>query len=363
MPEETAVQAQAAPVEAVAAATVTPVVIDNPVAHLDRMAEAAAIGDTATYVELEKQYAASQAKAAEPAAEPVKEPEPEPVVAAEPVVETEVDHEAEPQLGETPVVEKEPNRFRFSKDEDRAVAMIAKTKGISLVEAAKLFSGEPVTKAEPVAAQAHVVDTTITDLETEVAGLETALDEAGASEGLFTPEVAALTKRLTKASAKLESKRESAVILAHQQQAIAQQSETQIKQQWATLETQAVAELPDLANPNSPLSLMRAGLGNAMKDPSHPDHAELFKPSAPTFLARKAAEILKIVPRGTNVPQPPSKPAVTTKEVVRPAPGSRTTAIPAGEPTPQDIIAAENAKTDAMLNGGYVPQKSGVIIL
>lgn len=370
MPEETAVQAQAAPVEPVAAATVTPVVIDNPVAHLDRMAEAAAIGDTATYVELEKQYAASQAKAAEPAAEPVKEPEPSPVVAVEPVAEPaaeiETETETEPEPGVTPVPEKDL-RVRLKRDRDKAIAMLSKAENIPIeIATARYVAVNPlpgVTKVEPVAAQAPVVDTTITDLETEVAGLETALDEAGASEGLFTPEVAALTKRLTKASAKLESKRESAVILAHQQQAIVQQSEAQIKQQWATLETQAVAELPDLANPNSPLSLMRAGLGNAMKDPSHPDHAELFKPSAPTFLARKAAEILKIVPRGTNVPQPPAKPAVAAKEVVRPAPGSRTTAIPAGEPTAQDIIAAENAKTDAMLNGGYVPQKSGVIIL
>lgn len=371
MPEETAVQAQAAPVEPVAAAPVTPVVIDNPVAHLDAMAEAAAVGDTATYQRLEAEYAASQTKAAEPAAEPVKEPEPEPVVAAEPVAaeqvaEIETETETEPEPGVTPVPEKDL-RVRLKRDRDKAIAMLSKAENIPIeIATARYVAVNPlpgVTKVEPVAAQAPVVDTTITDLETRAEGIKTKLRAIAQDERLNDPEVEELRIELAEVVGELKAEKRAAKTLSDVHSISQAQTEVQIKQQWATLETQALAELPDLANPNSPLSLMRAGLGNAMKDPAHPDHAELFKPSAPTFLARKAAEILKIVPRGTNVPQTPAKPAVAAKEVVRPAPGSRTTAIPAGEPTPQDIIAAENAKTDAMLNGGYVPQKSGVIIL
>lgn len=89
--------------------------------------------------------AAAEPVAAEPAATPAVAPEP---AAAEPGA-------IEPAAGE-PGAEhdtKEPDRFRFKNPEDRAIALLAKTKGISLVAAAKLYAGD-APAVTPAAADA-----------------------------------------------------------------------------------------------------------------------------------------------------------------------------------------------------------------
>ena len=93
--------------------------------------------------------AAVEPAAAEPAATPAVAPEP---AAADTSVT------AEPAAGE-PGGEhdtKEPDRFRFKNPEDRAIALLAKTKGISLVAAAKLYAGDApaATPAAPADAPA-----------------------------------------------------------------------------------------------------------------------------------------------------------------------------------------------------------------
>lgn len=87
--------------------------------------------------------APTEPAAAEPAATPAVAPEP---AAPEPGA-------IEPATGE-PGAEhdtKEPDRFRFKNPEDRAIALLAKTKGISLVAAAKLYAGD-APAATPTAA-------------------------------------------------------------------------------------------------------------------------------------------------------------------------------------------------------------------
>lgn len=91
---------------------------------------------------------ATPAAAAEPAA---VEPAATPAVVAEPIAEPGAS--VEPTAGE-PGAEpegKEPDRFRFKNPEDRAIALLAKTKGISLAAAAKLYAGD-APAATPAAA-------------------------------------------------------------------------------------------------------------------------------------------------------------------------------------------------------------------
>lgn len=382
MSTEAPEQAQAVPAaEATpppAAVEATPVVIADPVAHFDKMAEAAAVGDTETYNRLEKEFADSHAqpKAEEAAKEP---PAPAPAEEETPVqpiaAEAAEIEDQETESGETPTQEKTPDRFRFKDDADRAVAMLAKAKKISLVEAAKLYAAERPQEVvkEPVAAPAQQ-DTTITDMEAEVAAIEAKMDEAGADEGLFTPQIAKLTQQLSKANAKLEATRQSAKTLADVKTISAaervQQSEAQLKQAWKTQEAEAVKLFPDMANPNSALAVIARGLAAQMQDPEHslnaghPLKSRLSEADAPRFLAEEAAKLLKIVPQVAKPAAPtPAKTTAPTKEVARPAPGSRTTAPPAAEKTAQDILAEAEAETVRMISGGYPASKTGVIIL
>ncbi len=69
---------------------------------------------------------------------------------------------------------KEPDRFRFKNPEDRAIALLAKTKGISLTAAAKLYAGDapPAAGAGPAAAPAPAVDADLAFYDGQLGGLE-----------------------------------------------------------------------------------------------------------------------------------------------------------------------------------------------
>jgi hypothetical protein len=118
----------------------------------------------------ERTPAASVAPAAETVA-PAAEPEPAaPDGAGAPDAE---DLRAAP--GMTPEEEaKEPDRFRFKNPEDRAIALLAKTKGISLTAAAKLYAGDapPAAGAGPAAAPAPAVDADLAFYDGQLGGLE-----------------------------------------------------------------------------------------------------------------------------------------------------------------------------------------------
>jgi ribonuclease E len=346
---------QTAPVES------TPVVQAAPQASVaelvDQMAHAAISSDYREVARLnalmdEMGKAPAPKEEAPPA--PVSEPVVEQPVAEVPAVETPAVEtpEAKPEIEEP---HKEPERFRFKDDQDKAVAMMAKSENISLVEAAKRYEAMRATaapKEEPVAA----VDATLASLEAEVATLEAQMDEVGANEGLFNSDVAKLNKALIKANARLESYRGSSIALAAAKDTIAQtdraKTEAQIQAQWKANEAEAAKAFPDVANPDSLLNDVMRSLNEKMKDPAHPDHAQLFKSTAPLFLARKAAEKIGVKAAGTQAAPAPAAP-VAKETVVRPAPGSLGSAPAAPAVSDADRIkAAEERANNAMTGGG-----------
>lgn len=262
---------------------------------------------------------------------------------------------------------KQPNRFRFSEPEDQAIALIAKSKKIPLAQAAKIYEGQQPAKVEQAEVQTdtQIADPTITALEAEVAEVERQMDEAGASEGLFTPEISKLTQALSRANSKLEASRQAAKTIADvraiSQQERAQQSEAQIKQAWDASKAEVAKAFPDMSDPESPMTLVANGIALKMQDPKHPDHAELFKPSAPEFVARKAAEKLKLTAKVETT----AAPAKTDAPVARPAPGSRASSVPAPQQTAEQLIAAAREKATRSIVGGHYRSQSlqGTIIL
>lgn len=288
-------------------------------------------------------------------------------VAEEAKAAAELEQQAE-ESGDLPTP-KQPNRFRFSKPEDQAIALIAKSKDISLAQAAKIYEGQHPTQEQQTTVQTetHTADPAITALEAEVTEIERLMDEAGASEGLFTPEVAKLTKELSRANSKLEATRQAAKTIADvrviQETERAQMNEAQIKQAWETSKADVAKAYPQMQDANSPMQLVANGLALKMQDPAHPDHAELFKPTAPKFVADKAAEMLKIAV--ASAAKPETAPAKTAAPVARPAPGSRASSVPAPTQTAEQLIAAAREKATRSIIGGHYKSQAlqGTIIL
>lgn len=86
------------------------------------------------------------------------------------------EEEQEQESDETPEEEESeeepesagPNRIRLKRDDDRAVAAIAKAKGISLVEAAKIFEGTQPKATETAEAEEEAPGRTAADIEAEL---------------------------------------------------------------------------------------------------------------------------------------------------------------------------------------------------
>lgn len=362
MPEEATPAAQSPAAETAAPAPETM----STAAIVDAMANATIIGNDAEYSRLEAllKPPKEEAKPAEEAA-PVEETPTEQAaekleVEAE---ETVVEAEAEPESGEQPTEEtKEQKRYRF-KGEDKLIADLAKQRGISLAEAARILAPAEakVETTQPVKTAAEQVAQTITDLETEVAELEQKYAqtfEADAMDGGLP----VLNGRLIKAQAKLEAKKELAASLAQQEAAAREKTAAQIKSEWKTLEATNKSDYPDLAKTDSVQSLVYAGLVREWSNPENPNHSKLFEVNAPKLLADESARLTGKTPKTTAAP----KPAPPKKEVARPAPGSRTTSPPATEPSPEQRLAAAEADMNAAMVGRSGAQKrshSGTLII
>lgn len=362
MSEAAPVQEQSAPT------TETAQSVTDISAHMDEMAAAAQTGNAEEYSRLEAALLQpAETKESETKEEPTAE-------TVETEVKTEVPGEEKTELEpETPPVEKTeeeetPSKFRIrlpeATEEDRAILAMAKAQKITVKEATRRYDlankpAEEEAKAESVTQ----IDPTILELETKADAIRAKIRETAKDEGLFTPDVAEMQIELAETLSDLKAERRAAKTLSDvktmSDASAAAMSEAQIRSQWKAQDEQIVKEFADLANPNSPLSLVRAGLINTMKDPSHHDHAKLSGLDAPRFIITKAAEALNLVPKTAPVKATP----VPVKEVARPAPGSRTTTAPSVEKTAEQVLAEAEAQLNSTLNGGHLVKSAGFLIL
>lgn len=354
---------QTAPVESTPVSVQIEVPQASAVELMDQLTNAAITGDTREVERLSAMIDQASSKPPAPKEEtpaPVAEqpPAPELPPVEAPIAETVETPKPTEQVEEP---HKDQERFRFKADEDKAVAMMAKSENISLVEAARRYEAMKETAKPKEEQPAPVVDQTLIGLESEVATLEAGLDEIGANEGLFNADAAKLTKALSKANARLESYRGSQAALAAARETITRtdqaKTQAQVQELWKANEAEAAKAFPDSAKPDSALNLMMLALNERMKNPAHPDHGELLKSSAPLWLAKKAAEVLG-VKSGAATP-PPAPTVIKDPPVARPAPGSRASApVPPAMSDTDKIQAKEAQALDAITGGGRVSRRS-----
>jgi hypothetical protein len=235
--------------------------------------------------------------------------------AAETVAEEVIEEAAAGEVDDEAEV-KAKDRFRFKDPVDQAVAAIAKAKGVSLVEAAKIFEGENPTK--------HQEETTTETQPSEtVASVTATIDELRvkkreANSALDFDAVAELDAQIDELRDKRDELRISEV---REQSQSEQAAERKFMADYAKSEDQAVKFYPDAAKADSALSKEMARLEAEMLELGDPLY---YSENKPFTLAREAAKNLG-VPM-TNPNKPATKPAVTNRPMQPASGNARTTA-------------------------------------
>lgn len=249
------------------------------------------------------------------------EPEPEQSAQEEPAQEVaEESDEATQSEGEEPVPAEEPepktpDRFRFKSKEDQAVAMLARAKEISLVEAARIYAGETAAKQpeEPAREESGEPAETVKSLSERIktlsaekaAALNELENERAAEIDILIDELRDKREelRFAEASAKVENERKQAEAF---------------ERAYVASEEKTVAFYPDAAAPNSALTKKMTELDQQMRDLGDPIY---HSPDKPFILAKAAAKEL-----GIPMTKPgAAKPAPAPKAPMQPAPGNRGT--------------------------------------
>lgn len=209
-----------------------------------------------------------------------------------------------------------PKRIRLSSVEDRAVAAIAKAKGISLIEAAKIFEGQNPTQHQSADVAAAEPVETAADIRAQIAAIED--QEGDALTALNFEEAKAFRKQASELRDKLIELR---IAEAENKNKSEANAEREFLQQYAASESKAVQFYPDAAKADSPLSAEMVRIEAEMKSLGDDLY---YSPDKPLILAKAAARNLGILMSN------PSKPAikkVATNRPMQPASGNaRTTA-------------------------------------
>jgi hypothetical protein len=252
-----------------------------------------------------------------------------------------------------PTEGKEPDRFRFKDAEDRTIAMIAKSKGISLAAAARLYTGGPESDANAASAHAlPVLDAAasapeVNALESQLAELRALIRARKGDGALPTAELDELEDRRASLVAQLA--------VARQESRATQRAREEVgladfeRGRNAVL-ADTVQAYPAMRDGGSALYLVARALAEQMHDPRHPDHARLLDVEAPRFIAEKAAEKLGVKP--ATIDSSPSHPQATAPaKRPGPAPGSRQSAAPTLQKSEQELLRDSEQNLEAVLEG------------
>lgn len=248
------------------------------------------------------------------------------------------EEEAEEQSEETTeeeVTEDDPEpeartskKIRFSNPDDLAVAAIAKAKKISLVEAARIYAGDPPATKHPEATQEEeaatetvaAVSTAIKDLQTQKREKLAALDFEGAAE-------------LDEQIDALRDKRDELKISEARQQTLAEQKEAEkFYAAYQKSEDKTIGLYPDAAVKDSPMSKEIARLDAEMLELGDPLY---YSTDKPFILAKEAAKNL-----GIPMKKPGTAPVKKTVQhrPIQPAGGNaRTTSTDANQALEKEI--------------------------
>lgn len=242
-------------------------------------------------------------------------------------------------------VEEEPepkssNRFRFNSPEDQAVAAIAKAKGVSLVEAARIFAAEsaPASREAEAEAEEAAPVRTLADVEAEYAA--TRAERKAAMAGLEIEKAGDLDDKLED----LRDERE-ALRLAEATAGATRESaeEARFFTEYDQAEAKAVAHYPDTTNAESALTKRMVELDQTMKRLGDP----LFhSPNKPFLLAQKAAIELGIPMADPKAARTAPASTATKRRPVPPASGNARTTEPVGTATKLEKAIGQAATMD-----------------
>lgn len=236
----------------------------------------------------------------------------------DPDASNEAEQEEQEEAEQEQEAQSSTSRFRFKSAEDQAVAALAKGKGISLVEAARIYAGAETpqaTEQAPQQQEAAAQSETVLAVEEEIAALKarkkemlSSLDIEGADE--IQDQIDDLKDkkadlRISEAQAKAQAAQ------AEQEAYVAkyEQSEDKVLQFY-----------PEAGVAGTPINAEMVRLYNQMVELGDP---VLNNPDRPMILAREAAANLGIPMKKTG--SAPAKPAVTHRPVFQPAGGNART--------------------------------------
>lgn len=320
---------------------------------------------------------ATPAPAAAPVATTPAEPAPaEPAPATPP---------AEPAAPATPPAEPAlPDRFRFSDENDRLVALYAKQHKISLIEAARILAPPtPVAPATPAttpgatppgAPAEPTPDPTLVEFDKQISAADAKIAELTKKRDQLREDMDnAAADKISDEIADLKA--DKRVLAAEKKAAIerAKQAETAgFESEFNASQERALTQFPVLGDPTSPHYLALQGyIGNLQRNPAN---AAFFKdPRWPELIAADYAEKYGVAggaatPAGTTPPATPPAPAPAAPPARQPAtitppkPVQVTASATSGPkmltsaagttpapsvPTPQEVIAA--SRTDPKL--------------
>lgn len=250
-----------------------------------------------------------------PADEDSAAEEAEEEVADEATEDEDTPEEAEPETSS--------KRFRFADPVDQAVAAIAKAKGVSLVDAAKIYEGQ---NPSPVATQESSASEPVETVASVTATIEELRSKKRESLAALEFETAAEIDAQIDA---LRDKRDDLKVSElRKEQETRSSAEARYLAEFEQFEDQAIRFYPDAAKADSPLAKEMMRLDAKMRELGDPLYTD---PSKPLVLAKAAAKNLRI-PMADLTKTAPKK-AATQNRPMQPASGNaRTTAAaPAGK--------------------------------
>ena len=260
------------------------------------------------------------------------EDEPEPEQEEEPEQISEEEEEPEPT---EPTDEEEPRlqeRYRFKDDNDKAVAALAKAKGISLVEAAKQYESLNSPKEQENQTQAEATET-VASVKDQIKDLEAKAKEAAVALNFDeSEELRAQANELRDKLMDLKLSERDA-----EKQAEAKQ-EQEFYAKYQASEERTLQLYPDAGKADSQLTKEMARLDAQMRELEDPLY---FSENKPLILAKQAAVKLGIPMTKPGEAKP--APKTVQRRPMQPASGNaRTTTTDAAKRNSEAIDGVES---------------------
>jgi len=278
----------------------------------------------------------------------------------------------------TPEAEEEPEEARVSKrvridhlpDNERALVqaanLLVKANKITFDQAWAQVNGRPSTPQIEQITEPEQPQTPpeITQLETEIADIESKLDAAAENGELFTKDIADLTRQQAKKYAQLEALKSRYDTTAQVEKSMSAKT---VSEQRQAILSAAVDDYPGLGDNTSEHWQLARDLALAAQNPNHRHHDQSVSVNAPRFFADEAARTLKIAPRvkGSSIVSPsvPSQTQTPQAKPVQPAPGHRQTNPPPPAQSVEDKIALAEAQAEAATTGAPMKLNNGLRVL